>query len=349
MKTTQQNSQVNRQWTLATRPVGAPSINNFNFVERDKPTPKQGEILLRTVFLSLDPYMRGRMNDAKSYAEPVAIDEVMVGGAVCRVEASSHPDYDVGEWVVSFSGWQDYAISDGVDLLKLGKQPTQPSYALGVMGMPGLTAYMGLLDIGQPKAGETVVVAAATGAVGSLVGQIAKLKGCKVVGIAGGAEKCRSAVEELGFDMCLDHKSPDLAQQLAQACDAGIDVYFENVGGKVFDAVLPLLNTCARIPLCGMISQYNTTELPPGPDRMFALMGNLLVKRIRMQGFIVFDDYGHRYDEFSQDMSQWLADGKIKYREDLVEGLENTVESFIGLLEGKNFGKLVMRVGPDTL
>jgi NADPH-dependent curcumin reductase CurA len=349
MKTTQQNSQVNRQWTLATRPVGAPSINNFNFVESDKPTPKQGELLLRTVFLSLDPYMRGRMNDAKSYAEPVAIDEVMVGGAVCRVEASNHPDYEVGEWVVSFSGWQDYAISDGVDLLKLGKQPTQPSYALGVMGMPGLTAYMGLLDIGQPKAGETVVVAAATGAVGSLVGQIAKLKGCKVVGIAGGAEKCRSAVEELGFDMCLDHKSPDLAQQLEQACDAGIDVYFENVGGKVFDAVLPLLNSCARIPLCGMISQYNATELPEGPDRMFALMGNLLVKRIKMQGFIVFDDYGHRYEEFSQDMSQWLADGKIKYREDLVEGLENTVESFIGLLEGKNFGKLVIRVGPDTL
>lgn len=349
MKTTQQNSQVNRQWTLATRPVGAPSINNFNFVESDKPTPKQGELLLRTVFLSLDPYMRGRMNDAKSYAEPVAIDEVMVGGAVCRVEASNHPDYDVGEWVVSFSGWQDYAISDGVDLLKLGKQPTQPSYGLGVMGMPGLTAYMGLLDIGQPKAGETVVVAAATGAVGSLVGQIAKLKGCKVVGIAGGAEKCRSAVEELGFDICLDHKSPDLAQQLEQACDAGIDVYFENVGGKVFDAVLPLLNSCARIPLCGMISQYNATELPEGPDRMFALMGNLLVKRIKMQGFIVFDDYGHRYDEFSQNMSQWLADGKIKYREDLVEGLENTVESFIGLLEGKNFGKLVMRVGPDQL
>ena len=349
MKTTQQNSQVNRQWTLANRPVGAPSINNFNFVESDKPTPKQGELLLRTVFLSLDPYMRGRMNDAKSYAEPVAIDEVMVGGAVCRVEASNHPDYEVGEWVVSFSGWQDYAISDGVDLLKLGKEPTQPSYALGVMGMPGLTAYMGLLDIGQPKAGETVVVAAATGAVGSLVGQIAKLKGCKVVGIAGGAEKCRSAVEELGFDICLDHKSPDLAQQLEQACDAGIDVYFENVGGKVFDAVLPLLNSCARIPLCGIISQYNATELPEGPDRMFALMGNLLVKRIKMQGFIVFDDYGHRYDEFSQNMSQWLADGKIKYREDLVEGLENTVESFIGLLEGKNFGKLVMRVGQDTL
>jgi NADPH-dependent curcumin reductase CurA len=349
MKSTQQNAQVNRQWTLATRPVGAPSLSNFNFIESEKPTAKQGELLLRTVFLSLDPYMRGRMNDAKSYAEPVAIDEVMVGGTVCRVEESNHPDYSVGEWVVSFSGWQDYAISDGVDLLKLGQQPTQPSYALGVMGMPGLTAYMGLLDIGQPKAGETVVVAAATGAVGSLVGQIAKLKGCKVVGIAGGAEKCRSAVEDLGFDICLDHKSPDFAAQLEQACDSGIDVYFENVGGKVFDAVLPLLNACARIPLCGMISQYNATELPEGPDRMFSLMGNLLVKRIKMQGFIVFDDYGHRYNEFSQDMSQWLKDGKIKYREDLVEGLENTVESFIGLLEGKNFGKQVMRVGPDAL
>jgi len=349
MTSPKQTSLVNRQWTLASRPVGAPSLNNFNFIEVDKPKIQQGEILLRTVFLSLDPYMRGRMNDAKSYAEPVAIDEVMVGGTVCRVEESNHPDYSIGEWVVSFSGWQDYAISDGIDLLKLGMDPVQPSYALGVMGMPGLTAYMGLLDIGQPKAGETVVVAAATGAVGSLVGQIAKLKGCKVVGIAGGEEKCRSAVDELGFDLCMDHTSPDLAEQLAKACDNGIDVYFENVGGKVFDAVLPLLNACARIPLCGMISQYNATELPEGPDRMFALMGNLLVKRIKMQGFIVFDDYGHRYNEFSDDMSQWLADGKIKYREDLVEGLENAVESFGGLLEGKNFGKLVVRVGPNAL
>tara|TARA_B110001454_G_scaffold47431_1_gene46775 strand:- start:6211 stop:7260 length:1050 start_codon:yes stop_codon:yes gene_type:complete len=349
MTSPKQTSLVNRQWTLASRPVGAPSLNNFNFIEVDKPKIQQGEILLRTVFLSLDPYMRGRMNDAKSYAEPVAIDEVMVGGTVCRVEESNHPDYRIGEWVVSFSGWQDYAISDGIDLLKLGMDPVQPSYALGVMGMPGLTAYMGLLDIGQPKAGETVVVAAATGAVGSLVGQIAKLKGCKVVGIAGGEEKCRSAVDDLGFDLCVDHTSPDLAEQLAKACDNGIDVYFENVGGKVFDAVLPLLNACARIPLCGMISQYNATELPEGPDRMFALMGNLLVKRIKMQGFIVFDDYGHRYNEFSDDMSQWLADGKIQYREDLVEGLENAVESFGGLLEGKNFGKLVVRVGPNAL
>lgn len=348
-KPTQQNAQVNRQWTLASRPIGAPSVSNFNFVESHKPNPKQDEILLRTIYLSLDPYMRGRMNDAKSYAEPVAIDEVMVGGAVCRVEEPKHPDFEVGEWVVSFSGWQNYVISDGVDLLKLGKEPTQPSYALGVMGMPGLTAYMGLLDIGQPKAGETLVVAAATGAVGSLVGQIAKLKGCKVVGVAGGEEKCRSAVEDLGFDYCLDHKSPDFAEQLAKVCDAGIDVYFENVGGKVFNAVLPLLNTCARIPLCGLISQYNATELPDGPDRIPLLMGSLLVKRIKMQGFIVFDDYGHRYNEFSQNMLQWLGEGKIKYREDQVAGLENTVDSFIGLLEGKNFGKLVIRVGPDKL
>ncbi|MGI0116608.1 NADP-dependent oxidoreductase [Zooshikella sp. RANM57] len=344
-----QNGTINRQWILASRPVGVPALSNFNFLESEKPTPKQGEVLLRTVYLSLDPYMRGRMSDAKSYAEPVGINEVMVGGAVCRVEVSHHPEYEVGEWVVAFSGWQDYSISDGRGLLKLGKAPARPSYALGVMGMPGLTAYMGLLDIGQPQAGETVVVAAATGAVGSLVGQIAKLKGCKVIGIAGGEEKCRSAVEDLGFDACINHKSPDLAEQLAKACNKGIDVYFENVGGKVFDAVLPLLNPSARVPLCGLISQYNATELPNGPDRMPMLMGTLLVKRIKMQGFIVFDDYGHRYNEFSQNMMQWLLEGKITYREDLVKGLENAVESFIGLLDGKNFGKLVIQVGPDEL
>ncbi|MBU2887289.1 NADP-dependent oxidoreductase [Gilvimarinus agarilyticus] len=345
----EQNIEANRQWQLAGRPQGAPTLSDFNLVTIDKPTPKDGELLLRVVYLSLDPYMRGRMNDAKSYAAPVAIGDVMVGGTVCRVEASNHPDFAVGEWVLSYSGWQDYAISDGTGLLKLGAEPSQPSYALGVMGMPGLTAYMGLLDIGQPKAGETIVVAAATGAVGSLVGQIAKIYGCKVVGIAGGANKCRSAVEELGFDTCVDHKSPDFAEQLAKACDAGIDVYFENVGGKVFDAVLPLLNTSARVPLCGLISQYNATSLPEGPDRLSMLMGSLLIKRIKMQGFIVFDDYGHRYDEFSQAMTQWLQEGKISYREHVVDGLASAVESFIGLLEGKNFGKLVVRVGPDQL
>ena len=344
-----QNKQVNRQILLASRPFGAPSHDNFTLAQTAKPTPQQGEVLLRTVYLSLDPYMRGRMNDAKSYADPVALNEVMVGGTVCRVEESKHADYQQGDWVVSFGGWQDYSISNGVDLLKLGNDISNPSYALGVLGMPGLTAYMGLLDIGQPKAGETVVVAAATGAVGSLVGQIAKIQGCKVIGIAGGTEKCQYAVDTLGFDACLDHHSDELATLLAKTCTGGIDVYFENVGGKVFDAVLPLLNPKSRIPLCGLISQYNATELPDGPDRLSSLMGTLLVKRAKMQGFIVFDDYGHRYGEFNKAMMTWLSEGKIKYKEHRVEGLENSVSSFIGLLEGKNFGKLVVRVGPDDL
>lgn len=334
---------VNRRIVLASRPVGAPVADNFRLEESAKPTPKQGEVLLRSVYLSLDPYMRGRMSDAKSYADPVALDEVMVGGTVCQVEASNHPDFEVGEWVLGFTGWQDYGISDGEGLIKMGKSPSYPSYALGVMGMPGFTAYMGLLDIGQPKQGDTLVVAAATGAVGSMVGQIGKLKGCRVIGVAGGEEKCRYAKEQLGFDECIDHKADDFSEQLAKACDQGIDVYFENVGGKVFDAVMPLLNTGARIPLCGLISQYNATSLPDGPDRMSMLMAQLLIKRIKMQGFIIFDDYAHRYNEFAQQMGQWLAEGKIHYREHLVDGLEQAPEAFIGLLEGKNFGKLVVQ------
>jgi len=344
-----QTADINRQMVLASRPFGAPVAENFNLVHSEKPTPKTGEVLLRTVFLSLDPYMRGRMNDAKSYAEPLAINDVMVGGSVCRVEESNHNNYEKGDWVVAFGGWQDYSVINGNELLKLDNNMANPSYALGILGMPGFTAYMGLLDIGQPKAGETVVVAAATGAVGSLVGQIAKLKGCKVVGIAGGETKCKYAVETLGFDACLDHYSDDLAEQLANTCSSGIDVYFENVGGKVFDAVMPLLNTCARVPLCGLISQYNATELPNEPDRLSLLMGTLLIKRIKMQGFIIFDDYGHRYNEFSEQMVKWLMAGEIKYKEHRVEGLENSVDAFIGLLKGQNFGKLVVRVGPDHL
>ncbi|AEX25043.1 NADP-dependent oxidoreductase [Vibrio sp. EJY3] len=336
---------LNRRIVLASRPHGAPTTENFRLEEVAKPVPKDGEMLLRTVYLSLDPYMRGRMSDAKSYAEPVAIDDVMVAGTVCQVEVSNHPDYEAGEWVLAYTvGWQDYAISTGEMVIKLGKNPQNPSYALGVAGMPGFTAYMGLLDIGQPKPGETIVVASATGPVGSTVGQIAKLKGCRVVGIAGGEEKCRYAKEELGFDECIDHKADDFAQQLKNACDNGIDVYFENVGGKVFDAVLPLLNTNARIPVCGLISQYNATELPQGTDPLPLLMVNILTKRIKVQGFIIFDDYGHRYDEFAQDMNQWLAEGKIQYREQLVQGLENAPDAFIGLLEGKNFGKVVVQV-----
>ncbi|MGR3265465.1 NADP-dependent oxidoreductase [Vibrio vulnificus] len=334
---------TNRQIVLASRPVGAPTAENFTLKQSDIPTPAQGEMLLRSVYLSLDPYMRGRMSDAKSYAEPVGIDEVMVGGTVCQVEVSNHAEFELGEWVLAYTGWQDYAISNGEGLIKLGKQPSHPSYALGVMGMPGFTAYMGLLDIGQPKEGDTLVVAAATGAVGSMVGQVGKLKGCRVIGIAGGEEKCQFAKETLGFDECIDHKATDFAEQLAKVCHNGIDIYFENVGGKVFDAVMPLLNTGARIPLCGLISQYNATSLPEGPDRMSMLMAQLLIKRIKMQGFIIFDDYGHRYGEFAADMSQWLAQGKIHYREHLVQGLENAPDAFIGLLEGKNFGKMVVQ------
>ncbi|MDE1330064.1 NADP-dependent oxidoreductase [Vibrio aestuarianus] len=337
-------AQTNRRIVLASRPVGAPTANDFRLENIVKPTPAEGEVLLRSIYLSLDPYMRGRMSAAKSYADPVAIDDVMVGGTVCQVEVSNHPQFEQGEWVLAYTGWQDYALSNGQGLLKLGSNPTQPSYALGIMGMPGFTAYMGLLDIGQPKAGETVVVAAATGPVGATVGQIAKIKGCHVVGIAGGEEKCRYAKEVLGFDHCIDHKADDFAAQLAKACNQGIDVYYENVGGKVFDAVLPLLNTAARVPLCGLISQYNATSLPEGPDRLSMLMGTLLTKRIRMQGFIIFDDYGHRYNEFAADMTQWLSEGKVKYREQLADGLENAPQAFIGLLEGKNFGKLVIQV-----
>nr|WP_319556702.1 NADP-dependent oxidoreductase [uncultured Vibrio sp.] len=335
---------LNRRIVLASRPHGAPTTENFRLEEVAKPVPQDGEMLLRAVYLSLDPYMRGRMSDAESYAEPVAIDDVMVAGTVSQVEVSNHPDYEVGEWVLAYTGWQNYAISTGEMVIKLGKNPQNPSYALGVAGMPGFTAYMGLLDIGQPKPGETIVVASATGPVGSTVGQIAKLKGCRVVGIAGGEDKCRYAKEELGFDECIDHKADDFAQQLENACDNGIDVYFENVGGKVFDAVMPLLNVNARIPVCGLISQYNATELPQGTNNLPLLMSKVLTKRIKVQGFIIFDDYGHRYDEFAQDMNQWLAEGKIQYREQLVQGLENAPDAFMGLLEGKNFGKLVVQV-----
>jgi len=336
---------INRQIQLAARPHGAPVDTDFKLAESAIPEIKDGQVLLRTVYLSLDPYMRGRMSAAKSYAASLEIGETILGGTVARVEASNNAEFKVGDWVLSFNGWQDYAVSDGEGLTKLGDNPEQPSYALGIMGMPGFTAYMGLLDIGKPKAGETLVVAAATGPVGATVGQIGKIKGCHVVGVAGGAEKCKHAVEVLGFDACIDHKADDFAEQLAAACPNGIDIYFENVGGKVFDGVMPLLNTGARIPLCGMISQYNATAPQDGPDRLSQLMGMILVKRITVRGFIIFDDYASEYPTFAKDMSTWLAEGKIQYREQIVDGLENAPEAFIGLLEGKNFGKLVVRVG----
>lgn len=340
-----QSPQQNRRIQLASRPHGAPTPDNFRLENAPLPTPAEGQLLLRTVYLSLDPYMRGRMSEGPSYAPPMAVGDVMIGGTVCRVVESRHPDYKQGDWVLSGNGWQDYAVSNGDGLLKLAKDMKNPSHALGVLGMPGFTAFMGLLDIGQPKAGETLVVAAATGPVGATVGQIGKLKGCRVVGIAGGEEKCRHAVETLGFDTCIDHRQPNFAQELASHCPEGIDIYYENVGGKVFDAVLPLLNTSARIPVCGVVAQYNSTGLPDGPDRLPLLLDTILKKRMRMQGFIIFDDYGHRYGEFQEAMSAWYAEGKIRYREQLVQGLENAPEALIGLLEGKNFGKVVVQVG----
>ena len=339
-----QSKEHNRRIVLANRPQGAPVPENFRMEKTPVPEPVEGQVLLRTEYLSLDPYMRGRISDAPSYAEPVKVGEVMVGGTVGRVEASRHPDYKAGEWVLGYCGWQDYALSDGTGLTRLGQNPQNASYALGILGMPGFTAYMGLLDIGRPKPGETLVVAAATGPVGATVGQIGKLKGCRVVGVAGSSEKCDYAKAVLGFDACLDHKSSDFAQQLSQACTKGIDIYFESVGGKVFDAALPLLNTKARIPVCGLISHYNATRLPDGPDRLSLLMRTILVKRLKVQGFIIFDDYGHRYGEFSKEMSQWLSTGQIKYREHIVDGLENAPDAFIGMLVGQNFGKLVIRV-----
>lgn len=344
-----QNQFENRQLTLASRPEGAPGKDNFHAQTSPVPEIEDGQMLLRTVYLSLDPYMRGRMSDAESYAEPVAIGEVMVGGTVNRVMASRHPDYKEGDWVVSYTvGWQDYGVSDGSMLFKLDPDYGPVSHALGVLGMPGFTAYMGLMDIGQPKAGETLVVAAATGPVGATVAQIGKIMGCRVVAIAGGEQK-RQHLESMGVDVALDHKSADFARQLAEACPSGIDIYFENVGGKVFKAVLPLLNLCARIPLCGTVSGYNTSELPEGPDHLDMAWSTLQTRRVRVQSFIIFDDYGHCYGEFSEHMSKWVADGAIQYREQIIEGLEQAPDALRGLLEGENFGKLVVRVGPDEL
>jgi NADPH-dependent curcumin reductase CurA len=342
-----QSMQINRSIVLASRPDGPPSPANFRLEESAIPVPAPGQVLLRTVYLSLDPYMRGRMSDAPSYAPHVELDAVMVGQTVARVVHSRHPGYKPGDWVLASGGWQDYAVLDGGSLRHLGDAPANPSYALGVAGMPGFTAYIGLLEIGQPKRGETLVVGAATGPVGATVGQIAKREGCRVVGIAGGADKCRHAVEVLGFDVCLDHRAGDFARQLAAACPDGIDIYFENVGGKLFDAVLPLLNIAARVPVIGLIAQYSATG-PAGPDRLPGLMGAVLRKRLKIQGLIIFDYYGTpRYDDFQRDIPAWLADGTLKYTEDVVDGLENAPSAFTGMLQGRNFGKLVIRAGAD--
>jgi len=329
---------ANKQVLLANRPTGWVKESDFRIVETPVPTPGEGQALIKNSYLSLDPYMRGRMNDARSYAAKVEIGEVMTGETVGQVVESRSDKFTKGDWVAGRVGWQQYAVSDGSNLRKIDAMLAPPSAHLGVVGMPGVTAYVGLLDIGQPKAGETVVVSAASGAVGSVVGQIAKLRDCRVVGVAGGKEKCDFVVKELGFDACIDHRSADLDGALAAATQKGIDVYFENVGGPLLDAVLLRCNPFARIALCGMVSQYNATERYGVKNLMMAVG-----MRIRLQGFIV-SDHMQRWPEALRQLGQWVRDGKIKYRESVTEGLENAPRAFIGMLKGENFGKQLVKL-----
>lgn len=336
----------NTQVLLKSRPVGEPKESDFEIAATDMPEPAEGEFLVRSIYMSLDPYMRGRMSEAKSYSANAELGQPILGGSVGQVIKSRNAKFSEGDYIVGFGGWQTHHVSDGAGVMKLDPARAPISTAVGVLGMPGLTAYVGLLDFGEPREGETVVVAAASGAVGSVVGQIAKIKGARAVGIAGSQEKCDFVVNELGFDACLNYKDPNFVTDLKAACPKGVDVYFENVGGAVFEAVLPLLNDFARIPLCGIISQYNATELPKGPNMLGNFMGNMLIKRMRLKGFII-SDHPERMPDFLRDVSKWVAEGKIKYREDIVEGIENAPSAFIGLLKGKNFGKLVVRLSQD--
>ena len=338
----------NRQILLVSRPTGEPSLDNFRLVETEVSPPGPGQMLLKSIYLSLDPYMRGRMNAGPSYAPPVEIGQVMEGRAIAQVVESNLAGYQPGDIVFASLGWQEYTLSNGEGVRPIDPALRHLSYALGVLGMPGLTAYTGLLNIGQPQAGETLVVAAASGAVGSIVGQIGRIKDCRVIGIAGGPEKCRYVKEELGFDECLNHRDPDLAGRLKEACPSGIDIYFENVGGPVFEAVMPLFNNFARIPVCGLIAHYNAAGLPPGPDRLPLLMQQILVKRLTFRGYIVWD-FQAQFPQFLEDMVAWLKEGRVKTKEDVTDGLENAPQELIGLLRGKNFGKKIIRVSEDPV
>jgi NADPH-dependent curcumin reductase len=334
----------NLQIVLASRPTGRPSPDNFRLERTPIPARGEGQVLLKVRYLSLDPYMRGRMSTAKSYAASVEIGQVMEGGTVAEVLESRHPDYKPGDIVLSHSGWQSHAVVDAKALRKLDPNQAPVTTALGVLGMPGFTAYAGLLTLGQPKPGETVVVAAASGPVGSAVGQIAKIMGARAIGIAGGSEKCALVRDDFRFDAALDHHSPTFAEDLRAACPDGIDVYFENVGGAVWDAVFPLLNTFARIPVCGLVAQYNATGPFEGPDRLPILMRDVLTKSLTIRGFIQ-REFSDQRPTFYRDMAQWITEGRVRYKEDIVQGLEKAPEAFIGLLEGRNFGKLIIEVG----
>ena len=329
----------NQRIVLASRPEGWVREENFRLEKAAMPTPQDGEVLVRNVWLSLDPYMRGRMSDAKSYVKGVDIGEVMVGQTVGEVLESKHPGLKKGDHVLTQLGWQLYGKAKGEELNKVDALRAPLSYYLGVLGMPGMTAYFGLKEIGQPKAGETVVVSAASGAVGSVVGQLAKLAGCRAVGIAGGREKCDYVTRELGFDACVDYKAGNVYDALKQACPKGIDVVFENVGAEILDTSLRLTNTFARIVICGLIAEYNATQ-PYGYKNMRAV----LVNRIRMQGMIVFD-WKERYGEALKALGGYYAAGKLKTRESVVEGLANAPKGLISLLKGGNFGKQLVRLG----
>ena len=333
-----------KQIVLASRPKGPPTAENFRLETVPMPALPTGGLLLRVLYLSLDPYMRGRMDDAKSYAKPVGVGEVMSGESVCEITASDRPGYAVGDIALAHTGWRTHAAWSGPALRKLDPKLAPITTGLGVLGMPGFTAYSGLYVIGKPKAGETVVVAAASGPVGALVGQLAKMVGARAVGIAGGAEKCRYLIEELRFDAAIDHKAADFPEKLAAACPKGIDVYFENVGGAVWQAVLPLLNTYARVPVCGLIAQYSATGQSAGPNLLPATMRAVLTRSLTLRGFINTEFVAEYYADFLKTVSAGLADGRIRYREDITEGLENAPAAFMGLLQGKNFGKALVHV-----
>lgn len=333
-------STVNRQFVLASRPTGLPEESNFKMIQTPVPELRDGEFLARAMYLSVDPYMRGRISQAKSYAAGVEIGGVMVAGGVARVVESRNGNFAVGDIVDPYMGWQEYVVSNGRGLRKLDPAMAPVSTALGVLGMTGLTAYFGLLDVCNPKAGETVVVSGAAGAVGSIVGQIAKIKGCRTVGIAGGDDKIEWILKDCGYDAAFNYKTTEsYGAKLKELCPKGIDAYFDNVGGAITDAVLMQLNPFARISICGQISQYNNAKPEMGPR----LLGMLIVARAKMQGFLV-TDYMARFGEGLQEMSGWVREGKIKYREDIVEGFENLPKAFIGLFHGENIGKRIVKV-----
>jgi NADPH-dependent curcumin reductase len=333
----------NRQVLLKRRPSGAPTLADFEIADGPIPEPGNGEVLVRGIYLSLDPYMRGRISGARSYAKPAEVGAVIEGRVVGQVVRSGDPDFHEGDFVHGGYGWQLYSAVPAKGLLKLDPSEAPLSTALGVLGMPGFTAYIGLSEIGRPQRGETVVVSAASGAVGAVAGQLAKRTGAHVVGIAGGADKCSYVEAELGFDACIDHRSADLGTALDRACPAGIDVYWENVGGAVQHAVFARLNDFGRIVMCGMVSEYNDVEPRPGPNLMTAVR-----KRLRIQGFIV-SDHWQRFGEYRAIAAPLVRSGELKHREDIVEGLDRAPEAFIGLLQGRNFGKLLVKLGDDPM